>query len=122
MISFMESPAPSSTRTPTTSGTARPPISTCCWRSVERGSARHPACAGAADLARLSRLERAAPRTRGGAGTLDSLPHNDAVVTLLAACGSTHGKSHGDLAMVALVGALIALAAAIMLGSAIGPF
>ena len=43
-------------------------------------------------------------------------------MTLLAACGSTHGKSHGDLAMVALVGALIALAAAIMLGSAFGPF
>jgi H+/gluconate symporter-like permease len=28
-----------------------------------------------------------------GAGTLDSLPHNGAVVTLLAACGSKHGEA-----------------------------
>jgi H+/gluconate symporter-like permease len=28
-----------------------------------------------------------------GSGTLDSLPHNGAVVTLLAVCGSTHGKA-----------------------------
>jgi hypothetical protein len=28
-----------------------------------------------------------------GAGTLDSLPHNGAVVTLLAACGSRHGEA-----------------------------
>jgi H+/gluconate symporter-like permease len=57
-----------------------------------------------------------------GAGTLDSLPHNGAVVTLLAVCGSTHGKSYLDIAMVAIVGALIALAAVIMLGSAFGSF
>jgi H+/gluconate symporter-like permease len=57
-----------------------------------------------------------------GAGTLDSLPHNGAVVTLLAVCGSTHGKSYLDIAMVAIVGALIALAAVIMLGSALGSF
>jgi H+/gluconate symporter-like permease len=28
-----------------------------------------------------------------GAGTLDSLPHNGAVVTLLAVCGSRHGEA-----------------------------
>jgi len=57
-----------------------------------------------------------------GAGTLDSLPHNGAVVTLLAVCGSTHGKSYFDIVMVGIVGALIALAAVILLGSAFGSF
>jgi len=31
-----------------------------------------------------------------GAGTLDSLPHNGAVVTLLAVCGSNHRQSYFD--------------------------
>jgi H+/gluconate symporter-like permease len=57
-----------------------------------------------------------------GAGTLDSLPHNGAVVTLLAVCGSTHRESYLDILMVAIVGALIALAAVIALGSAFGSF
>jgi H+/gluconate symporter-like permease len=57
-----------------------------------------------------------------GAGTLDSLPHNGAVVTLLAVCGSTHRESYGDIVMVGIVGALIALAAVIALGSALGSF
>ena len=57
-----------------------------------------------------------------GAGTLDSLPHNGAVVTLLAVCGSTHGKSYLDIVMVAIVGAIVALAAVIVLGSTIGSF
>ena len=35
-----------------------------------------------------------------GAGTLDSLPHNGAVVTLLAVCGSTHRESYLDIVMV----------------------
>ena len=56
------------------------------------------------------------------AGTLDSLPHNGAVVTLLAVCGSTHRESYRDIVMVAIVGALIALAAVIALGSAFGSF
>ena len=57
-----------------------------------------------------------------GAGTLDSLPHNGAVVTLLAVCGSTHGESYFDIVMVAIVGALIALAAVIGLGTVFGSF
>jgi H+/gluconate symporter-like permease len=57
-----------------------------------------------------------------GAGTLDSLPHNGAVVTLLAVCGSTHGKSYVDIFMVAIVGAVLALAAVIVLGTAFGSF
>jgi H+/gluconate symporter-like permease len=57
-----------------------------------------------------------------GSGTLDSLPHNGAVVTLLAVCGSTHGRSYFDILMVAIVGAILALAAVIILGSAFGSF
>ena len=57
-----------------------------------------------------------------GAGTLDSLPHNGAVVTLLGVCGTTHRESYLDIVMVAIVGALIALAAVIALGSAVGSF
>ena len=57
-----------------------------------------------------------------GAGTLDSLPHNGAVVTLLAVCGSTHGKSYFDIVMVGIVGAVIALVAVIVLGSTFGSF
>ena len=56
------------------------------------------------------------------AGTLDSLPHNGAVVTLLAVCGVTHKQSYLDVFMVAIVGAVIALIAVILLGSAVGSF
>jgi H+/gluconate symporter-like permease len=56
-----------------------------------------------------------------GAGTLDSLPHNGAVVTLLAVCGSTHRESYLDILMVAIVSALIALAAVIALGQYLDP-
>ena len=55
-------------------------------------------------------------------GTLDSLPHNGAVVTLLAVCGTTHNESYRDIVMVAIVGAIIALVAVIMLGSIFGSF
>jgi H+/gluconate symporter-like permease len=57
-----------------------------------------------------------------GAGTLDSLPHNGAVVALLALCGLTHGEGYFDIVMVAIVGAIIALVAVIVLGSAFGSF
>jgi H+/gluconate symporter-like permease len=57
-----------------------------------------------------------------GAGTLDSLPHNGAVVTLLAVCGCTHRQSYMDIVVVAIVGALVALAAVIVLGSMLGSF
>ena len=57
-----------------------------------------------------------------GAGTLDSLPHNGAVVTLLAVCGSTHRESYFDIVMVAIVGALLGLVAVIGLGTAFGSF
>jgi H+/gluconate symporter-like permease len=57
-----------------------------------------------------------------GAGTLDSLPHNGAVVTLLAVCGSTHRESYLDIVMVGIVGAVLALVAVIVLGSMFGSF
>ncbi len=57
-----------------------------------------------------------------GAGTLDSLPHNGAVVTLLAVCNSTHRESYLDIVMVSIVGGLLALAVVIILGSAVGSF
>ncbi len=55
-------------------------------------------------------------------GTLDSLPHNGAVVTLLAVCGVTHRQSYFDIVMVAIVGAIIALVGVIALGSLFGSF
>jgi H+/gluconate symporter-like permease len=57
-----------------------------------------------------------------GAGTLDSLPHNGAVVTLLAVCGSTHKESYFDIVMVGIVGAMLGLVAVIVLGSTFGSF
>jgi H+/gluconate symporter-like permease len=57
-----------------------------------------------------------------GSGTLDILPHNGAVVTLLAVCGSAHRESYFDIAMVGIVSAILALVAVILLGSAFGSF
>jgi H+/gluconate symporter-like permease len=56
------------------------------------------------------------------AGTLDSLPQNGAVVTLLAVCGSTHSQSYFDIVMTAIVGPIIALIVVIALGSWAGAF
>jgi len=55
-------------------------------------------------------------------GTLDSLPHNGAVVTMLAVCGCTHRESYLDIVMVAVVSAMLALIAVIVLGSVFGSF
>ena len=57
-----------------------------------------------------------------GAGTLDMLPHNGAVVTVLAVCGASHGDSYFDIVMVGVVSSLIALAAIIGLGTLFGSF
>ena len=57
-----------------------------------------------------------------GSGTLDTLPHNGAVVTLLAVCGSTHRDSYRDIVVVGIIGALVALAAVIALGFLVGSF
>ena len=55
-------------------------------------------------------------------GTLDSLPHNGAVVTMLAVCGCSHRESYLDIVMVAVVGALLALAVVIGLATVFGSF
>jgi H+/gluconate symporter-like permease len=57
-----------------------------------------------------------------GSGTLDILPHNGAVVTLLAVCGSTHRESYLDIVMVGIVSAVLALIAVIILGTVFGSF
>jgi H+/gluconate symporter-like permease len=57
-----------------------------------------------------------------GSGTLDSLPHNGAVVTLLAVCGSTHRKSYFDIVIAGIVGPILALVIVIILGSMFGSF
>lgn len=56
------------------------------------------------------------------AGTLDSLPQNGAVVTLLAVCGTTHSQSYFDIVMTAIAGPIIALVVVIVLGSSVGSF
>jgi H+/gluconate symporter-like permease len=57
-----------------------------------------------------------------GSGTLDSLPHNGAVVTLLAVCGTTHRESYFDIVMVGIVGAIAGLFAVVLVGSLVGSF
>ena len=57
-----------------------------------------------------------------GAGTLDTMPHNGGVVSLLAVCGSTHHESYFDIAMVGIAVPMLALIGVIALGSAFGSF
>jgi H+/gluconate symporter-like permease len=55
-------------------------------------------------------------------GTLDSLPHNGTVLTLLAVSKLTHRETYFDIVMVVIVGVIIALVAVIALGSMFGSF
>ncbi|MEZ0168572.1 GntP family permease [Microvirga sp. TS319] len=57
-----------------------------------------------------------------GSGTLDILPHNGAVVSLLALCGTSHRESYFDIVIVGIVSALLALTAVIVCGSLFGTF
>jgi H+/gluconate symporter-like permease len=57
-----------------------------------------------------------------GAGGLDSLPHNGAVVTLLSVCGSSHREAYLHIFVVGIIGALAALAVVIALGGVLGTF
>ena len=50
-------------------------------------------------------------------GGFDALPHNGAVVTLLAITGLTHKKSYGDIFVVAVAIPVVALITVILLGS-----
>jgi H+/gluconate symporter-like permease len=55
-------------------------------------------------------------------GTLDSLPHNGTILTLLSVSGLTHRDTYFDIVMVVIVGVIIALVAVIVLGSVFGSF
>jgi H+/gluconate symporter-like permease len=57
-----------------------------------------------------------------GSGTLDILPHNGAVVSLLAICGLTHRESYGDIVVVGIVSSIAALVVVIAMGSLFGSF
>ncbi|MEM6896760.1 MAG: GntP family permease, partial [Pseudomonadota bacterium] len=56
-------------------------------------------------------LHRVAALASGG---FDVLPHNGAVITLLAITGLTHVKSYFDIFMVAVVGPLMGLGAVLL--------
>lgn len=55
-------------------------------------------------------------------GGMDALPHNGAVITLLAICGLTHRQSYKDVGMVAVVIPVAALVTVVVLGSVFGSF
>jgi H+/gluconate symporter-like permease len=60
--------------------------------------------------------------TSVASGSLDALPHNGAVITLLAVCKLTHGQSYLDIFVGGVVAPLIALVAIIGLASVFGSF
>ena len=55
-------------------------------------------------------------------GSLDALPHNGAVITLLTICGLTHKEAYRDIAVVAVIIPIIALVVLVTLGSVFGSF
>lgn len=55
-------------------------------------------------------------------GGLDTLPHNGAVITLLAICRQTHGQAYLDIAAVGMIVPLLALVALIVMGTLFGSF
>lgn len=56
------------------------------------------------------------------AGTLDALPHNGTVLTVLQVSGLTHRESYFDMVMTVIVSVIISLFAIILLGSVFGSF
>jgi len=60
--------------------------------------------------------------TSVAAGVLDILPHNGAVITLLAICGQSHRRAYGDIAVVGMAVPLVALVLLITLGTLFGSF
>jgi H+/gluconate symporter-like permease len=55
-------------------------------------------------------------------GGLDALPHNGAVITLLAICKLTHKQSYLDILVVAVAVPVLALVVVLLLGSRFGSF
>ncbi|QLH40632.1 MAG: GntP family permease [Defluviicoccus sp.] len=60
--------------------------------------------------------------TAVASGALDALPHNGAVITLLAVCQLTHKDSYLDVLMTSVVGPMIALVVLIVVASLFGAF
>jgi H+/gluconate symporter-like permease len=60
--------------------------------------------------------------TAVASGALDALPHNGAVITLLAVCQLTHKDSYLDVLMASVVGPMIALVVLIAVASLFGAF
>jgi H+/gluconate symporter-like permease len=56
------------------------------------------------------------------AGTLDALPHNGTVLTVLQVSRLTHRESYFDMVMTVIVGVILALVAILVLGSVFGSF
>jgi H+/gluconate symporter-like permease len=56
------------------------------------------------------------------AGTLDALPHNGTVLTVLQVSGLTHRESYFDMVMTVIVSVILALVAVLVLGSVFGSF
>lgn len=57
-----------------------------------------------------------------GSGTLDALPHNGTVLTVLQVCQLTHRESYFDMVMSGVVSVIIALVAILILGTLFGSF
>lgn len=64
-------------------------------------------------------LHRVASMACGG---FDTLPHNGAVITLLAICSMDHKRSYFDIFMVAVVFPFLATAAVVAAGTVLGSF
>ena len=64
-------------------------------------------------------LHRVATLSSGG---FDTLPHNGAVISLLAICGMTHKDSYKDIFMVAVAIPVVATIVVVILGSMFGSF
>jgi H+/gluconate symporter-like permease len=77
--------------------------------------------ARAAEAAHISPqiMHRIAALASGG---MDILPHNGAVITLLAICGLTHRQSYFDLFVVGSIGTTLAGILVIVLNSIFGTF
>lgn len=60
--------------------------------------------------------------TGSASGGFDSLPHNGAVITLLAICGLTHRQSYKDVGFVSVIVPVFATIVVIILGTLFGGF
>ncbi|MEI4471114.1 GntP family permease [Frigidibacter sp. MR17.24] len=86
--------------------------------ALETLGARYAELAQAAGIS-PQLMHRVAALSSGG---FDCLPHNGAVITLLAVTGLNHRQSYGDIFVVAVAVPVLALVTVIVLGSTVGTF